>query len=120
MLLNFYGTLLISIIFDRIPTELRIFISQKFQNNVWDLGCLIDIFKQELFARERCYNIRKHAENNVPKDPFSTEHSFLTHSQEKKSLKPNSRSENCVYFDDKKHVSAKCNVITNVETRKKN
>ena len=48
-----HGTLLISIIFDRIPTELKLLISRKFKNNVFDLDILIEIFKEELFARER-------------------------------------------------------------------
>ena len=33
-----YGTLLISIIFDRIPTELKLLISRKFNNNVFSFG----------------------------------------------------------------------------------
>ena len=68
--MNSYGTLLIRIIFDRIPNELRIIISRKFKNDIWDLQNLTDIFKQELFARERYYAIGKNAENDVPKDPF--------------------------------------------------
>ena len=81
--MNSYGTFLISIIFDRIPNEARIIISRKFNINVWDLRNLTDIFKQELFARELCYTIGKDADNNVPKDPFFTGNSLLTHSQEK-------------------------------------
>ena len=69
--LNSYRTLLISIIFDRTPNELRITISRKLKNDVWDSRNLIGIFKQKLFARERCYAIGKNAENDVPKDPFS-------------------------------------------------
>ena len=115
--MNSYGTLLISIIFDRIPNELQIIISRKFKNHVWDLQTLIDIFKQELFAGERCYAIQKDSDNDPPKDPFFTGHSLLTHSQEKgkqrKTFKSNSRFENCVYCDDKKHISSRCNIITN-------
>ena len=47
-----YGILLISIIFDCIPTELKLLISRKFKNNVFDLGILKEIFKEDLFARE--------------------------------------------------------------------
>ena len=53
--MNHYGTLLICIIFDRIPNELRIIISRKFKNDVWDLRNL----KQERFFHERCYTIAK-------------------------------------------------------------
>ena len=48
-----YGTLLINIIFDRIPAELKIIISREFKNDVWDLRKIIEIFKNELFALER-------------------------------------------------------------------
>ena len=109
-----YGTFLISIIFDRIPNEVKIIISRTFKNNVWDLRNLLDIFKQELFvARERCYAIGKDADNVIPKDLCFTGHSLLTHSQEKEnSFKPNSRPGNCVYCGDKKHISSRGNVIS--------
>ena len=45
-----YGTLLISIIFDRIPTKLKLLISRKFKSNVFYLDILIEIFKEELSA----------------------------------------------------------------------
>ena len=48
-----YRTLLISIIFDRIFTELKLLISRRFKNNVFDLDILIEIFKEELFASKR-------------------------------------------------------------------
>ena len=117
--MNSYGTFLISMIFDSIPNELRIIISRKFKNEVWDLRNLMDIFQQELFIRERYYAIGKNAENDFPKGPFFTGHSLLIHSQEKEnSLRRNSRPVNFVYSDDKKHPSSRCNVVTNVETRK--
>ena len=45
-----YGTLLISIIFDRIPTKLKLRISRKFKSNVFYLDILMEIFKEELSA----------------------------------------------------------------------
>ena len=45
-----YGTLLISIIFDRIPTKLKLLISRKFKSNVFYLDILMEIFKEELSA----------------------------------------------------------------------
>ena len=48
-----YETLLISVIFYRIPTELKLLISRKFKTNVFDLDILTEIFKEEFFARER-------------------------------------------------------------------
>ena len=71
---NSSGILLVSIIFDRIPNKLRIIISRKLKKNNWDFRNLKDIFKQEIFARERCYTIGKNADNDAPKDPFFPGH----------------------------------------------
>ena len=49
-----YGSLLISILFDRIPSELRLIASRKFQDTTWTLDELLKIYKGELSARERC------------------------------------------------------------------
>ena len=51
--INSYGTLLISLILERIPSELKVIISRRFKDDVWDLLSLIEIFKEELFARGR-------------------------------------------------------------------
>ena len=48
-----YSTLLIAIIFDGIPEELRIKISLKFGSEDWKLDETMDVFKSELEARER-------------------------------------------------------------------
>ena len=75
--MNSYGTFLTSTIFYTVTNELRIIISRKFKNNVCGLRNLIAVFEQELFARERCYAIRKDAGNDVQ---FFPGHSLLTHS----------------------------------------
>ena len=49
---NTYGNLLIGVIFERIPQELKVITSRSFKNNVWNLGNLLEIFKQELMVRE--------------------------------------------------------------------
>ena len=51
--INSYGTLLISLILERIPSELKAIISRRFKDDIWDLLYLIEIFKEEFFARER-------------------------------------------------------------------
>ena len=60
----------------------------------------------------------KNAENDVPKDPFITGHSLVTHSQGKKSLKSKPRPGNCDYCEKKKLVFSRFNVIINAETMK--
>ena len=48
-----YGSLLIAIIFDRIPDDLRIKISLKFGEDDWKLEETMEIIKEQLEARER-------------------------------------------------------------------
>ena len=67
-----YGTLLISIISDRIPTELKLLISRKFKNDVFDLEILIEIFKEELFARERVQAIDDNKNNSSDETDYFT------------------------------------------------
>ena len=94
-----YGTLLISIIFDCVPIELKLLISRTFKNNVFDLDILIKIFKENLFARG---------------------HNLLDNSR-----KSDKRYENkydstlkvCVYCGGRNHISTCFNTITHVETR---
>ena len=46
--ITFYGTLLISIIFDHIPTERKLLFSRHLRNNVFDLDILIEVLKKSL------------------------------------------------------------------------
>ena len=69
-----YGALLISIIFDRIPTTRKLYISRKFKNNVFDLDILTDIFKEELFARERVQTIDGNNNSNSDETDYFTGH----------------------------------------------
>ena len=112
MEMNSYGTLLIRIIFDRIPNELQIIISRKFKNDVWDLRNLTEIVKQERLARERHYVIGK--------EMLCYHWTLIAHSFTRKGkiIKTKFSTWKLRYYDDKKHISSRCNVITNVETRK--
>ena len=81
VVITFYGSLLISIIFDRIPTELKLLISRKFTNNVFDLDILTEIFKEELFARERVQAIDGNKNSSSDEADYFTEHNLLINSR---------------------------------------
>ena len=49
-----YGALLIPVLREKLPEELRIIIARKFQDEIWDLREMVQHFKVELQARERC------------------------------------------------------------------
>ena len=103
-----YGSLLISIIFDRIPEELRIIISRQFKDNNWDLDSLIRIFKEELFARERCSAL------SSEKGFHSNDRSF----DEKPYTLFVDTVKVCVYCGNKDHNSTRCSKISDVNLRK--
>ena len=54
-----YGSLLIAIIFDHIPEELRIKISEKFADEDWKLDDTMNLLKNQLEARERSLAIKR-------------------------------------------------------------
>ena len=48
-----YGNLLISIINARLPEELRLYLSRKFKNNLWNIDDLLTFLKTDVEAKER-------------------------------------------------------------------
>ena len=75
------GTLLIRIIFDRIPTELKLLISRRFKNNVLDWDILLEIFKEDLFARERVRAIEGNKNSSADATDYFTGHNLLKNSR---------------------------------------
>ena len=48
----YYGCLLIPILKDGLPDELKLFISRKFGNEIWTLDVLLKYIADELLAKE--------------------------------------------------------------------
>ena len=65
-----YANLLIGVIFERIPQELKVIISRSFKNNVWNLENLLDVFKQELMVRETCFAVSNSGNQDKDEDRF--------------------------------------------------
>ena len=76
-----YRTLLTSIIFGRIPAELKLLISRKFKNNVSNLDILIEIFKEELFESERVQAIAGNKDSSSDESDYFTGHNLLNNSR---------------------------------------
>ena len=93
---------------EKIPHSLRLVISRKFDEKVWDLENMLKYFQKKLFAKERCallvnekpYNPSKRYENRMS--------SFLSGQQKLY----------CLYCQGE-HFSTKCDTVTNVNARKK-
>ena len=113
-----YGTLLISLILERIPSELKVIISRRFKDDVWDLLSLIEIFKEELFAMERIEAI-DNTENGFEGENLFTAQTLANHSYENNRLDKSEREKQvCVYCQSKNHISTRRVNVNNVETRK--
>ena len=48
-----YGSLLIPLLTEKLPDDLRLRIARKFDNDVWELFEILDLFKNELEVKER-------------------------------------------------------------------
>ena len=49
-----YGCFLVPILTQKLPSELKMIMPRNFKNNMWDLNEMLQIFKEELQAKERC------------------------------------------------------------------
>ena len=67
---DIYGNLLIGIIFERIPQELKVIISLLFKINVWNLENLLEVFKQELMVWETCLPVSSSGNQDREEDHF--------------------------------------------------
>ena len=80
-----YGSLLVPVILNKIPEDMRLIVSRKFDQNTWDVDGMLDAFKVELQARERCFHMRssnrEERKEELPKrqgKQWSTTSSLLT------------------------------------------
>ena len=79
-----YGNLLIAVIFERIPQELKVIISRSFKNNVWNLENLLEVFKQELMVCETCFVVSSSGNQDEKEDRFLHQKQILTKEKTKK------------------------------------
>ena len=117
--INSYGTLLITLILERIPSELKVIISRRFKDDVWDLFNLSEIFKEELFARERT-EANDNTENSFEGENLFTAQTLANHSCKSNHFNKSEREKQVwVYCQRKNHISTRFVNVKNVETRKK-
>ena len=79
-----FGPMLIPVILEKLPSEIKLEISRKMNGTEWDLENLIDILKLEIEARENCVVTSKnlYVENSKEMDKqavkgFTTEQLFV-------------------------------------------
>ena len=119
-----FGPMLIPVILEKLPADIKLEISRKMGVNEWELDIMMDILKVEIEARETC-NIngigrgfpkenggeRKFVNFHHPKAKgFTTEQLLININLKVFSVK-------CV-FCRQDHYSDKCPVVTNIDSRK--
>ena len=109
-----YGALLIPVLTEKIPSDLRLIIALKFDNDIWDLETMLECFKSELHAKEICASVgtnegdsdvHRTFEDDVDNDLFTTA-AFRT---ERKGM--------CIYCREV-HSPSKCAKVTDVNARR--
>ena len=117
-----YGKLLIPLIMEKLPGELRLIISRKIEQDVWDLDTLLKALNGELEARERCVLVGTHnySEQGQANKSFGQ---FFRGSKPKHSpsttaaLVTQTRNVNCTYCRQL-HSSVNCKIVSDIRARK--
>ena len=109
---NSYGSLLVPIVMNRLPHQLKLVVSRNLISDLWDLAELLKIIKLEITARE----INEYNSDRIGKnDNFMSEDCLgsasALYSQSEKRVKT------CVFWKGD-HWPGRCFFITDMEFRK--
>ena len=117
-----YGSLCIPVILSRIPEQLRLLMSRKFDKNSWNVNEVLSQLKIEVDARKRC--IRRNIQN---KKMYIQNKKGNMHGKSRESLSAasllagkdeQSKSKPYCVFCEKEHPSVKCEVVTDTAARR--
>ena len=100
------GSLLTPLLTEKLPPKLRMIIARRFSGEIWNLEKLMNHFKQQLHARERCWSVTVKTVEKQILDESATSSFAVGHSKV-----------SCVYCLVQ-HPSSKCTKIISVETRR--
>ena len=49
-----YGSILVPVLLSKLPPDIKLIVSRKIEGDSWQLDKLLEVLKNEIFARERC------------------------------------------------------------------
>ena len=116
-----YGKLLVPLLMEKLPTNLRLIISRCIDKQEWDLDVILRAFDSEIEARERCELIGKNSSEPAMTPVKSNFRRFV----KGRSAPPTTsalvtqsgeKSLSCTYCRQK-HPSARCTTITDTRAR---
>ena len=105
-----YGPVLVPVVMNKLPSQFRLEITRKMPPGKWKITNLMECFKQELVARERCAQMNENMSNDFQNKGNPTSSSTLHSQFQNKSI-------SCSYCKGN-HPSNHCNVVTDVSARK--
>ena len=111
-----FGSLLTSILMDKLPSEIRIIISRELTEEKWSMEDVMRIVSREVTARERSaasssnplHHPKKHSQWSLPRRDSLTAATLMTSNQGPPT---------CVYCDQE-HRSTTCTVVKSVKARR--
>ena len=109
-----YGSLVIPLLTEKLPEELRLVISRKFGSDLWTLDDILLYFKEELQAKERCCFDSPEQKKTIYRDSLFTASNLFNSADEQASREQQVLI--CV-FCNKDHPPSKCKNVSDVKTR---
>nr|XP_047123002.1 uncharacterized protein LOC105849194 [Hydra vulgaris] len=111
-----FGPVLVSVIVSKLPKDFKLDITRKMPQGKWKIIDLMNCFREELIARERCISMEKGMSNlDINQDHFP-KYILTLHSQQKyvkpREWQPKSVKLISCSFCKGKHPSNRCNVVT--------
>ena len=114
-----YGCLLVPVILNHLPNELKLLVSRKFDTSkdIWELDELLKILKEEIEARERSGYVSAGKKQSSNRGEFHKEKGTASTLFTRNEGKGSHAKLSCVYCKGK-HSSGACKTLCDVDTRK--
>ncbi|XP_057290238.1 uncharacterized protein LOC130612923 [Hydractinia symbiolongicarpus] len=105
-----YGPMLIPVVLSKLPNDIKLMISRKFDEDIWDAEAVLKFLRKEIMAREKLSNIK--LEEDEQRE-FPSSGSSLN----AQAARTGTRKLFCSFCSGE-HKSHECRTVTKLETRK--
>ena len=100
-----YGSLLVPLLNEKLPNDLRVVIARNFENNIWTLDEMLNLLKTEIQAKELSLSVitsndDKSANRYQVSENLYTAAALIAHNNFKRKC--------CEFCNLKSHLSSKC------------
>ena len=114
-----YGKLLVPLLMEKLPPNMRLIISRAIDQPEWDLDVLLKAFDSEIEARERCESIGTNPSDSfTPKRPFSSQANKGKDVPTGATITNQSEHPISCTFCKQSHPSASCGTVTDIGARR--